>query len=119
MIKKFFERVKGHQEDISLAVAAVLISAGSFFLGRLSTTMGTEKQPILLSAPEAVFLPTVSSTSSLKTQGPYVASRNGKAYHLLTCPGAKQIKEENKLFFETREAAEAAGYQPAGNCPGL
>ena len=30
-----------------------------------------------------------------------------------------QIKEENKLLFDTIELARAAGYTPAANCPGL
>ncbi|KKW30802.1 MAG: hypothetical protein UY75_C0023G0006, partial [Parcubacteria group bacterium GW2011_GWC2_52_8c] len=33
--------------------------------------------------------------------GSLVASKSGSAYHLLNCPGAKQIKEENKVYFAT------------------
>lgn len=51
--------------------------------------------------------------------GNYVASRTGKAYHLPWCPGAGRIKPENRVWFATKEAAEAAGYSPAGNCKGL
>jgi methylphosphotriester-DNA--protein-cysteine methyltransferase len=35
------------------------------------------------------------------------------------CPGAKQISEQNKIWFASIEEAEKAGYKPAGNCPGL
>lgn len=48
-----------------------------------------------------------------------VASKNGARYHLPTCPGAKQIKPENLISFSSPAAAEAAGYSPATNCPGL
>lgn len=48
-----------------------------------------------------------------------VASKSGTKYHLLTCPGAKQIKPENKITFASPEAAEAAGYTKAANCKGL
>jgi methylphosphotriester-DNA--protein-cysteine methyltransferase len=32
------------------------------------------------------------------------------------CSSANRIKEENKVFFLTKEAAQAAGYTLAGNC---
>jgi hypothetical protein len=51
--------------------------------------------------------------------GPIVVSKSGTKYHLTTCPGAKQIKDENKIYFESATAAAAAGYSPAANCPGL
>jgi hypothetical protein len=48
-----------------------------------------------------------------------VGSKNGTKYHLVTYPGAKQIKEENKVYFDSIESARAAGYTPAANCKGL
>jgi hypothetical protein len=48
-----------------------------------------------------------------------VASKTGSRYHLLGCPGAAQIKPDNLLTFGSQEEAEAAGYKPAANCPGL
>ena len=48
-----------------------------------------------------------------------VASKNGSVYHYTWCPGAKRIKEENKIYFNSKEEAEAAGYRPAKNCEGL
>ncbi len=49
----------------------------------------------------------------------YVASKKGKYYHLPDCPGAKAIKEDNKIKFGTMDEAEKAGYKPAQNCKGL
>ncbi len=54
-----------------------------------------------------------------KSVGKYVASKNSNKYHLPTCPGALRIKEENKIWFDTKEAAEKAGLTPAANCPGI
>ena len=42
-------------------------------------------------------------------------STSGK-YHFLWCAGAKQIKEENKLYFNSEGEAISAGYTLAGNC---
>lgn len=51
--------------------------------------------------------------------GNYVASKTGSKYYLPSCAAAKRIKDENKVWFATKELAAAAGYQPATNCKGL
>ncbi|MDP3402697.1 MAG: Ada metal-binding domain-containing protein [bacterium] len=53
------------------------------------------------------------------TSGTYLASKNGTKYYLPTCGSAKRIKPENIVWFQTKAEAEAAGYGPAANCPGL
>lgn len=58
-------------------------------------------------------------TEEINGEKTYVASKNGARYHYPWCSGAQNIKEENKLWFATKEAAEAAGYTPAQNCDGL
>lgn len=63
-------------------------------------------------------IPETASIGSL-AKGKYVASKNGAAYHFPWCAGALKIKEENKLWFQTKGDAEKAGYKPAGNCDGL
>jgi len=45
-----------------------------------------------------------------------VASVNGTKYHYSWCPGAGQIKEQNKIVFKNGEDARAAGFVLAGNC---
>lgn len=54
-----------------------------------------------------------------KASGTYVASKNGTKYYLPSCGSSKRIKEENRIWFDTKAEAEAAGYGPAANCPGL
>lgn len=66
----------------------------------------------------------VSSSQELvkpagKSVGKYVASKNSDKYHLATCPGAQRIKEENKIWFISKEEAQKAGLTPAANCPGI
>ncbi len=66
---------------------------------------------------------TTNSTQAIQTadQGEkqIVASKNGEAYYYIWCSGAKRIKEENKVYFSSKEEAEKAGYRPAKTCPGL
>jgi hypothetical protein len=56
---------------------------------------------------------------AMSAAGRYVGSRNGTKYHLPWCSGAARIKEENKVWFSSKEEAEAAGYTPAANCKGI
>jgi len=48
--------------------------------------------------------------------GNFLASINGKAYYPKDCMAANRIKEENRIWFNTKEEAELQGYQPAQNC---
>jgi hypothetical protein len=68
-------------------------------------------------AIEAVSLE--KSSVPAATSGTYMASKNGTKYYLPTCGGVKRIKTENIVWFQTKAEAEAAGYAPAANCPGL
>lgn len=59
-----------------------------------------------------------SGTATAET-GKYVASKNGTKYYLPSCGTANRIKEENKIYFNTKEEAEAAGFGPSSTCKGL
>lgn len=47
----------------------------------------------------------------------YVASESGKVYHRTTCGWCGNIKEENKIWFETKSDARRAGYKPHSCVP--
>ena len=108
-------------------ISVVLIGTASFGLGRLTKVVG-EREPIRIELPSAEVLgasaniQTVTS-SNLETEslsaGKYGASKSGTKYHLPWCAGAKSIKEENKIWFDTKDEAEKAGYTPAANCKGI
>lgn len=132
MLTDFFSKIKAflaeNQKDLFLAALVFLMSVASFGLGRLSAVW-PEKEPITIEEPRdegqkpndtaaAIARPS-SFGLSPSAEGAFVASKNGSSYHLPDCPGAKQIKDENKIWFKTADAARAAGYKPAGNCPGL
>jgi hypothetical protein len=138
-IQEMFDRFKSLlQDDLFFYTALiVLIAIASFGLGRASVThQSPENKPILeIGAQKASGIQSQSTankqsaSSSAKSDqnsvpatvgtNSYVASKNGTKYHLITCPGAKQIKEENKIYFSTKEEALKAGYTPASNCKGI
>jgi hypothetical protein len=109
-----------------LTILIIAVSFTSFWLGRLSMSTASPSGQSLseIAASAAVSVSGEgSATSSVQTEafseGGYVASRNGTKYHLPWCSGAKQISEQNKVYFATKEEAEAAGYTPASNCKGI
>lgn len=125
MIQDIREKIKEYAEyarrDWFVILVIFLVSFASFGLGRLSAVYGNGSRDHLeIVYPEAQEAAALGA-AALKNRetGAYVASVSGSKYHRLDCPGASAIKEENKLYFSTKEAAEAAGYAPAANCKGL
>jgi hypothetical protein len=127
MLEKFKYLVR--TDAVFYAIVIVLVGIISFWLGRASVIVSTPetKAPAVkitpaqaqsaavLQASTTTVTPTPISTGSQAV----VASKSGTKYHLVNCPGASQIKPENLITFASIAAAEAAGYTPAANCPGL
>lgn len=117
----------------SLVIIGVAVT--SFGLGRLSVpSLKAAPAALNVSQSAGVLRPVLAPTSTVSTSAAtatasaatrreseqtLVASKSGSKYHFTWCPGAKQIKETNKIYFDTPAAARAAGYTPAANCPGL
>jgi hypothetical protein len=110
-----------------LAGSVFLLAGASFGLGRLSVDRPTpllceEVSPAgsLREVTEEVTRESSQKETVQKTsEGNFVASQTGSAYYALWCAGASRIKQENKVFFTTKEEAEQAGYAPAKNCKGM
>lgn len=122
------------RRDFFIALLIIFASFASFGLGRLSA-LQEKKTPIRIEQSIAQSAAVANSVSSdgqttetnkapatekaLSSGGSFVGSKSGTTYHFPWCPGASRIKDENKIWFQTKEAAEKAGYHPAGNCKGL
>lgn len=131
-LKKIKDFLIERQNKIILVIGVVLMIFLSFGLGILYNRE-ISKEPITIEEPiisilnissdnKKTVLPTekqIDGLSQHKETGIFVASRKGKTFHLPSCSGAKQIKPENKIEFSSKAEAEAAGYKPAANCPGI
>lgn len=127
-------------DSFFFGVLIVLISIASFGLGRwsvvpepaqLASVSIEQPQKATAHSPTAptngveagvvnsVPNPSVSVANTEASVPLYVGSKNGSKFHLLTCPGAGQIKEENKIFFSSKDEAYKKGYTEAGNCKGI
>lgn len=45
-----------------------------------------------------------------------IGNKKSKIYHYSWCPSTKRIKEENKIYFNSKEEAEKEGYRLSKNC---
>jgi hypothetical protein len=121
----FFHPRKEPGQTVYLGLLVLLIAVTSFGFGRLSATQPLKPglrvvypegmQPQMAGVAGAAAAGSVEASS----HGQVVASKSGTKYHLLSCPGAQTIREENKIYFESAQDARAAGYEPAANCKGL
>jgi hypothetical protein len=109
-IKNSVERTVGEWGLIALII---LVGAACFGLGRLSAL--EEGKPLVAVREASVAL----EMREMHMGGLVVASRKGSAYHFPWCAGAQSIAAQNKVWFSSVEAAQAAGYAPAKNCKGL
>jgi len=125
---QLFNRVKNNSSDIFVILVIILVVLISFGIGRLTSP---KSEPIqiknlekasmedLVPVKQGINNGAVQGVIQGDTKGVVVGSKNSDKYHLPDCPGAKQISEQNKIWFDSIEEAEKAGYKPAGNCPGL
>ena len=121
-----YEKLKSFLSDDMLFMSLLLLLVGivSFGLGQRSAVLGhfaTAKTQLagVVFTEAAVADLVEDGEGELVVTRPVVVSQSGTKYHLPDCPGAAKIKEENKLYFDSAALAEAAGYTPAANCPGL
>ena len=128
-VKKIKLWYEDNKNDLFIAVVIFLVGMAGSGLGRLSV-LWIPKEPVVITGPEAgdnkanfksenPVAETKEASIIGSAKGQFVASKSGTAYHLPWCPGAQKIKEENKIWFQSKEEAESRGYKPAGNCAGL
>ncbi len=112
-----FEKLKSWMLDDVVFYSLLIVGVGvvAFGLGRHSV-QNTQQ---VATATGIQIMQNPESETTEKTGITVIASRSGTKYHLPSCPGALQIKSENKVEFTSIEAAEAAGYTPSANCEGI
>ena len=126
------ERILDNQ-IIFTTLIIILVSFSSFGLGRLSKIEENKKPLSIYDNITRVdnlvsIIATTESKKPVEVQPPqlglvaggkYIASKNSDKYHAPWCSGAQRINEENKIWFDSKEEAERAGYTPASNCKGI
>lgn len=124
-------RKLGSLEPFLMPAIIVLVALGAFGLGRLSAAPGRQgtlrvlypdaraAEPVANTAAVAGAVKDAKAPRAGQGSGAYVASKNGSKYYMAACSSAARIKQENRVYFVSKDEAVAAGYAPAANCPGL
>src|SRR3989338_3853881 len=121
-IKQFIESDRG--KDILTILILILVGLGSFELGRLSedsqnsgikAEYSTQNTNIVSSIAETPKIPLKTTKTQIAGKN-FVASNRGSKYYPVGCEAGKALKQENRIYFATREAAEAAGYELSSSC---
>ena len=114
-------------KDVLTVIIIILVGLISFELGRLSKENRSSnlkiEYPAPITGPQGVEqeASAISAVNNLEASLPtasknFFASKKGKKYYSLSCSAGKSIKQENRVYFETREGAEKAGYALSSSC---
>jgi len=127
-MKRFFAKYK---RELGTTLCVLLVGSASFALGRISVLYHQEPLHIADGAPieqriqeslarlQEGSAPSVSSSpadTATPPKGAFVASSGGTKYYPIDCKTAQRISEENRVYFQTAEDAEAAGYSLTTAC---
>lgn len=109
------------QKSIKYQIYAILALVFLIGLGIGLLINNNEPSQIIIDKNIKIGLPNSDSgqatdANNYKILGNFLASINGKAYYPKDCAAANRIKEENRIWFNTKGEAEAQGYKPAQNC---
>lgn len=104
-----------HEKEIFVGLLVVLASTLSYGLGRL-TKLEENRPPITITPVSSSTFETIKIIDEVSSDTRIVASQKGTKYYFPWCGSSKSIKVENRRYFNSALAAEAAGYTRAGNC---
>ena len=107
-------------KDIFTVIIVILVGLGSFGLGRLSKNSQNPgikiEYPNELQNQPANVISTQKIENTDSADKTFFASNRGTKYYSVGCSAGKTIKQENRIYFNTREEAEKAGYELSSSC---
>ena len=122
IIARIGEFVKRHREAGWQCLVLCLIGWSAYNIGTLRGQSAAPGPAVpLLEARDSIVSQTPapgrgSGVDRSDTRVVVSKSSASKKYHYSWCSSALRIKEENRVWFPTAAAAQAAGYSLAGNC---
>jgi hypothetical protein len=130
MKHKFVKKI----EVFLLAMSAILIGGSAYLIGNMNAlesnlseiqivypgSIVTQPDTTIkgIKSNQTITKPIDNTVSTIDT-GKIVASKNGKRYYYPNCGGINRIKSENRIYFDTKEQAEAKGLTLASGCKAL
>lgn len=105
---------RGRAGETALIIGLFIVANIVSYIIGSSTSTSIETSPVIIASNVKSYDEAISSVN-LNT-GIVFASKNGTKFYYDNCSGGKSIKSENRIWFETVEEAQAAGYTIATNC---
>lgn len=104
-----------------LGFAAISTITAVFLLGIITGKNVFRPDPIFLEGVTPVndlsLQANLTSLTKNSENGDYVASNRGRMYYPVSCGAANNLKQENRIYFQTAIEAETAGYKRSTACP--
>ena len=72
--------------------------------------------PAAVKAEPAKETPAEEAPAPVPKSNPVIGNRNSKIYHEPGCSSVNDMKEKNKVNFDSAEAAKFSGYKPCSRC---
>lgn len=113
------KRRKAHVFQAAVCCCILAISAAGWcFIPPRSPVGGTGEVHVTVAtvSGEPATIPSEAPPSPAAAQGAYTASTKSDKFHLPHCSSASRISDDNRVWFQTRDEAIAAGYSPCGKC---
>mgnify|MGYP001565816927 FL=1 len=116
------------RKDVLVVIIVILVGLGSFGLGRLSKNQNSglrieyeNQRANVIDSISGGFLDAnlnsnISQNLPKTSSGSFFASNRGSKYYSIGCSGGKTIKQENRIYFNTQEEVETAGYELSSSC---
>ena len=76
----------------------------------------TEQEEVTAVQTSAAELEDPEELTDVDMSYTYMGNANSMKLHLTTCDSAAQTKPSNRVYFDTREEAIEAGYEPCKRC---
>jgi hypothetical protein len=107
------------KKDWFWIIGEILLISFVFSLGFIWGGKIINRPAMVIDKELIVNLDESTTTASQKISSPntiFVASSKGKYYYPLDCSLAENLSEKNKIYFQTKEEAEAKGYLQNSQC---
>ena len=112
-------------KDIMTVIIVIMVGLGSFGLGRLSKNAPNPGLKIeyrdqsgnaIGSVDTPQYKPQLNTASANTSGKNFFGSSRGTKYYSLGCSAGQNIKQENRVYFDTALEAEKAGYTLSTSC---
>lgn len=119
-IKNYQTVLSKNEDKIILGIGFILVAVLSFGAGKLSEVSRPDSPIIFQEAPKCESASgnnteNKSETTATVNQGKIIGNKNSLIYHIPGGGSYNKVSETNRVYFNSEEEAQKAGYRKAKN----